>query len=160
MPYLEYDLYLVPYGLSTRGRFNSPELNHLYLSTNLKAILYELSVSENDKIAILKCTAKRELKLFDLTIGDYSLKDFCLKHSQNNTKTEYLTPNFISCCCRMTGYDGTKYNSAKNEIYTNYVLFEHTSENFNTIDITDYYVTNISNSKFSLIDEDGKCFDY
>jgi len=143
MPYSENDVYLAPYGVSRRGRFNSPEMNHLYLSTDLDATLQELGVKAEEKYAILKCTPRHEIQLFDLTRGEYSLQNFCLKNTIESNKKEYIFPNFISNCCRRAGYEGIKYRSVKNSTQINYVLFEHSMGNFETIEFCDYIIDEI-----------------
>ncbi len=144
LPFTENEVYLAPYGVSRRGRFNSPEMNHLYLSTDLQATLRELGAKQQDKFAILSCEPKHPLNLFDLTKGKYALQDFCMQSIMDSTGREYIIPNFFSNCCRRAGYEGIKYKSVKDETQINYVLFEHDMGNFNTIDFGDYIINKVS----------------
>lgn len=155
MTFCEEDLYLAPYGKPGRGRFNSPDLNHLYLSLNLTTTLLELDIKQEQKYSILVCSPKHSIKLFDLTKGNYTLQEFCLKKNISSNKTEYLFPNFISNCCRLAGYDGIKYRSVKNKSCLNYVLFDYSSSNFVTINISDYTIKEVINEDTAIMFDDN-----
>jgi archaellum biogenesis ATPase FlaH len=145
-PYTEDQVYRAPYGSTRRGRFNSPEMNHLYMSTDLVVTLCELDAKVNDRFAILQCIPKHEVRLFDLTRGNYELQSFCMEATMDTNKREYLIPNFVSNCCRNVGYEGIKYKSVKDVTQINYVLFEHDMGHFHTLEFYDCIIEDISDN--------------
>lgn len=130
-----------PIGKSNEGRFNHAGQSHLYLANNKETAVMEISEGHNSSLLWYQEFDIEEKvdKILDLSysFGDISLSssvlflaltkygDAIYKEGGNieNWRPDYFLTRYIMDCAKHCGYNGIKYNSTKDALGYNYVLF-------------------------------------
>ena len=126
-----------PLGKSHEGRFNHSGQSHLYLAREKRTALIEVSKG-NNLVWCQKINIKNEIDnildlTFDWTDITPSTSALLLSLNINNTikrndrnkenwKPDYCITRFLMDCAKSLGYNGIKYESAKDSSF-NLVLF-------------------------------------
>lgn len=134
------DFLAPPIGKSEEGRFNHAGQSHFYLAERKETAIYECILDERPILLWLQEFKFRKISnILDLTfdwdrlspststllIALYDSK--ILMESQNNKemwKPDYNITRFIMDCAKHEGFNGIKYNSVKDPLGKNLVLFD------------------------------------
>jgi hypothetical protein len=134
------DFLAPPIGKSEEGRFNHSGQSHFYISDDKETAIYEsLGVDEPSLIWIQKFELTTIDNVLDLSYNwDHlgpststllvALHDSSVLEQSNENKErwkpDYYITRFIMDCAKKSGYNGIRYNTTKNSIGKNTVLFE------------------------------------
>lgn len=133
-------MYNPPLGKPTEGRFNHAGQSHLYLANDKKTAIKEVITDEH---AVLVWCQEFEIKEtvsdildlsfdWDMLTPSTSTLLLSLKiyntigrtdRNKENWKPDYFLTRYIMDCAKSVGYNGIKYNSAKNSYSYDLVLF-------------------------------------
>ncbi|WP_113671178.1 RES family NAD+ phosphorylase [Vallitalea guaymasensis] len=124
-PFVIKELFNPSYGIANQGRYNFHGISNLYLCDSLEGALSEVRAQPPETIDIPEFRLSKRVNLLDVTEKDCALFNYCgFENKSNlNIKPEYLIPNFLSQCCKLSGIEGIKYLSDKHEDAENYVFF-------------------------------------
>lgn len=146
------ELHCPPKGKPHEGRFNHSGQSHLYLANDIETAINEISDGYSSQLIwYQEFEIQSEVKnILDLSysFGDISLsssvlclalteyKDSVYKDGGNkdNWKPDYFLTRFIMDCAKYCGYNGIKYNSTKNFMGYNVVLFSPENVKLSPID--------------------------
>lgn len=134
------DFLAPPLGKSQEGRFNHAGQNHFYIADHEETAINEcLSGTDPSLIWVQQFKFKKINNILDLS-SDWDDQGpststllvalhntAILKETKNNKemwKPDYNITRFIMDCAKQNGYSGIKYNSVKDHIGKNVVLFE------------------------------------
>lgn len=124
-PFVIKELFNPSYGIPSQGRYNFHGISHLYLCDSLEGALAEVRTQPNEIVDVPEFRLLKRINLLDVTEKDCALFNYCgFENKSNlNIKPEYLIPNFLSQCCKLSGIEGIKYLSDKYQDAENYVFF-------------------------------------
>lgn len=134
-PFTLPELFNPPYGISGQGRYNLHGINPLYLCNSIEGAIAEVMAEPSEIVDIPEFKLHTKINLLDATKNECALFNYCgfENKSDLSLKPEYLVPNFLSQCCKLSGVDGIKYFSDKYEDAINYVFFRFNINDFTHI---------------------------
>lgn len=129
-PYTKAQMSKAPEQYVSYGRYNSIEKSYYYFADTVDGAVTEVGKhdKDNDEVQVAELEGEGSVKLIDFSLQgretNYFLKYIRFPFTNINMKipTEYLVPNFVAQCCRMSHLDGIKYYGSK--AYNNYVLWD------------------------------------
>lgn len=160
-----------PVGKPTEGRFNHSGQSHLYLANSKETAIKEV-ISDNQQVLVWtqKFSIKKNIEnILDLSFDwlnlspstsalllSLKISDSLEKHKNNidHWKPDYLLTRFIMDCAKSLGYNGIRYNSTKDSMDYDLVLFfpEKFEISPNDEPKIEVYVKKESNRDFDLLD--------
>jgi hypothetical protein len=147
-----------PTGKSNEGRFNHAGQSHLYLASDKETAIREISEGHNSLLLwYQEFDVEKEINnILDLSysFGNISLSssvlflalteynDAVYKDGGNldNWKPDYFLTRYIMDCAKYCGYNGIKYNSTKDGVGHNFVLFYPEKVKLKAIDRPQIYI--------------------
>ena len=133
-----------PFNLCSQGRFNENGQSVLYLANNKKILMEEVPKESGKCYNVAEFKIKKDFKLLPINyLFGFKYKNAILGSvsSQNNNdsfKKIYIIGNIISIMAYNKGFDGIVYVSTKDDISTNYALFDKFKK-YKDIDILSVY---------------------
>lgn len=118
------------FGYSSHGRYSQVGCPEFYLSNSYLVLPDELRKSDQETITVGSFEVNRDKYLLpvDELFSDcdyYKMISESPDESDNaQVKKEYIMTNIIYIIAKNTGFDGIVYKSIKNNLYTNYIIFD------------------------------------
>lgn len=163
------DFFAPPVGLSEEGRFNHAGQSHFYLADDKETAISEIIYDDNPPVLIWlqKFDIKKTDEILDISYDWERLgpsistilvalhKSKLFMQSSRNMdkwKPDYNITRFVMDCAKYHGYNGIKYNSVRDSIGRNIVLFNCSKEMFNDFDKPEIVIHNKESDEKQLDD--------